>query len=174
VRDVNLETDMKDLLEIYNYYVSDTIVTFDLSLASDTHFESKLCQGHPFFVLLVNDKVCGYAYTSPFRAKPAYNLTCELSIYLHKDFGGRGFGQLSLSNFLKNYNIHFHNRLLMEELLDKLKSLKFHSVVGGISLPNEKSVKLHERNGFEKVAHFREVGFKFGNYIDVAFYERIL
>jgi phosphinothricin acetyltransferase len=64
--------------------------------------------------------------------------------------------------------------LLYESLLDEIRKGDFHAVIGGISLPNDASVRLHEKFGFEKVAHFREVGRKFGRWIDVGYWQLLI
>ncbi|KAJ2992696.1 hypothetical protein HDV02_002895 [Globomyces sp. JEL0801] len=156
IRPYNPAIDTKSLLEIYNYYVKETIVTFDLEPANATHFESKISTNHPFIVVVEDNVICGYAYSSSWRTKPAYNSTAELSIYLHKDHVGKGYGSLLLQN-----------------LIERLDG-KFHAIIGGIALPNHPSVKLFEKFGFEKVAHFKQVGYKFEKYIDVGFYQRLV
>lgn len=156
IRNYNPVTDTTRLLEIYNHYVKESIVTFDLEAAQPSHFEAKVSNNHPFIVLEVDQIVCGYAYSSMFRSKRAFDCTAEISIYLHKDHLGNGYGSMLLKN-----------------LLDRMKG-KFHTVVAGLSLPNPSSVRLHQKFGFEKVAHFKRVGFKFNKYIDVAFYQLVL
>jgi phosphinothricin acetyltransferase len=81
----------------------------------------------------------------------------ESTIYLRPDLIGKGAG-----------------RILYEDLISKLRNLSLHTVIGGIALPNESSVALHERLGFLKVAHFKEVGWKFDQWIDVGYWELIL
>src|SRR5690606_4691345 len=94
-----------------------------------------------------NGAVLGYAYSGIFRARVAYRYTTEGSVYVHIDHFGKGIG-----------------KTLYAALLPILKKQGFHSVIGGLTLPNEASVKLHEHFGFKKVAEFKESGFKFGQW----------
>ena len=98
----------------------------------------------------------GYAYAAPWRARAAYRHSVETSIYLAPGAGGRGLGAR-----------------LYRALFAALPS-HVHAAIGGVSLPNPASVALHERLGFRKVAHFREVGRKFGRWIDVGYWQRLL
>ena len=151
---------MPRLLEIYNYYVEQTHITFDTNLVSlDTRrawFEDFSTEGpYRLFVAEANGHVSGYASSREFRVKPAYARSVETSIYLGPDECGAGSGSA-----------------LYARLLDVLKDeATVHRAYGGVSLPNEASIALHERFGFERVATFSEVGFKFGRYWDVAWFE---
>ena len=81
----------------------------------------------------------------------------EISVYIQNEMVGKGYG-----------------KALCAELLDALKKSGCHAVIGGVALPNEASIALHEHFGFGKVAHFSEVGFKFGRWVDVAYWQKIL
>jgi phosphinothricin acetyltransferase len=102
-------------------------------------------------------RVVGYAYATRWRARAAYRYSSEITVYLAHDVGGRGIGTL-----------------LYGRLFPLLEARGLHAIMGGIALPNEASVRLHERFGMRKVAHFHEVGFKFGRWIDVGFWQRVL
>ena len=110
--------------------------------------------GLPWLVLEVDGSIAGYAYATRWRVRPAYRSSVESSIYLDPAFAGRGLG-----------------RLLYGALLDELRRRELHLVIGGIALPNENSIALHEKLGFRKVAHFSEVGMKFGRWTDVGYWE---
>ena len=101
--------------------------------------------------------VVGYAYAGPWRTRAAYRFAVETTVYLDRNRTGHGLG-----------------RALYGRLLADLRELGFRCAMGGIALPNDASVALHERMGFVKVAHFREVGFKFNRWIDVAYWQRAL
>lgn len=151
------ETDIEQLLEIYNYYVLNTVVTFDIEPLSLVSFEKKLThinKDYPFFVYEENNEILGYAYASKWRLKAAYNKTVETTVYLKDGYGGRQIGSK-----------------LYKTLLDRLKDLEYHVVLGGLTLPNDASVKLHEKFGFEQVSHFKEVGKKFDTWLDVGFWQ---
>ncbi|PKQ46967.1 GNAT family N-acetyltransferase [Confluentibacter flavum] len=156
IRDVNIQ-DAKQIVDIYNYYVLNSIVTLDLVPFSTQDFEEKIktiSNQFPFIVYEENNVLLGYAYANTFRTKPAYNNTVELTIYLKYDELGKQIGK-------KMYS----------ELLDQLKKQNYHVVIGGLTLPNDASIKLHENLGFEKVAHFKEVGYKFNKWHDVGFWQ---
>ena len=101
--------------------------------------------------------ILGYATSSPFRPKAAYATSVETSIYLAPDAGGRGIGTL-----------------LYKQLFDALATQDVHRAYAGITLPNEASVRIHERFGFRRIGVYEEVGRKFGRYYDVAWFEKRL
>ena len=153
-------TDAPALAGIYNFYIENSHSTFEIREVSISEMEGRLMKtqesGYPFFVAVHEDEIVGYAYGSPFRPREAYRHSVEVSVYIRNGNEGQGIGTR-----------------LYEVLLDKLLDLGFHSIIAGISLPNEASIKLHERFGFEKVAHFHEVGNKFGRWIDVEYWQLI-
>ena len=156
VRAVTIE-DAKQLVDIYNYYVLNTIVTFDDVVFNVGAFKDKIetiCRTYPFIVFEENNIVLGYAYANKWREKPAYKHTVESTVYLHYEAHGKQIGTK-----------------LYTELLKQLKEQNYHAVIGGLTLPNEASVKLHEKFGFKQVAHFKEVGLKFGKWLDVGFWQ---
>ena len=152
--------DAKQLVDIYNYYVLNSIVTFD-DIPFDTNaFEDRIravSSKFPFFVFEDNGEILGYAYANTWRLKHAYKHTVESTIYLKHTATGKQIGTK-----------------LYTHLLDELKKQNYHSVIGGISLPNEENVLFHEKLGFKKVAHFNEAGLKFNNWVDVAFWQLTL
>jgi L-amino acid N-acyltransferase YncA len=111
----------------------------------------------PWLVAEREGTVAGYAYATPWRTRPAYRFSAELTVYVAPDQGGRGLGSA-----------------LYARLLAAARDRGLHAVMGGIALPNEASVRLHEKLGFEKVAHFREAGFKFGRWVDVGYWQLLL
>jgi len=156
IRNVQIE-DAQQLLDIYNYFVVNTVITFDLEALSLDAFKEKITTvstDYPFIVYEENSEILGYAYGSKFRPKPAYNNTVESTVYLKHGAQGKQIGS-------KLYN----------ELLFLLKQKNVHVVLGVLTLPNEASVKLHEKFGFKEVAHLKEVGLKFGEWQDVGFWQ---
>jgi len=155
--------DLPRLLEIYNHYVEHTHITFDIKLASlearEIWFEA-FSEVGPYRLLVAdsNGHVGGYASSREFRVKPAYVPSVEMSIYLGPDDCGSGIGYALYTGLLAE---------LEEEPT-------VHRAYGGVALPNEASIALHQRLGFERVGTFSEVGFKFGRYWDVAWFERAL
>ena len=159
IREVKIE-DAKQLVDIYNYYVLNTVVTFDDVPFLVEAFEEKITtisSNYPFIVFEENNKILGYAYTNKWREKPAYKHTVEVTIYLSSNAVGKQIGSK-----------------LYTELLNQLKNHNYHVIVGGLTLPNEASVKLHEKFGFKQVAHFKEVGHKFNTWLDVGFWQLTL
>ena len=156
IRNVQIE-DAQQLLDIYNYYVVNTVVTFDLEPLSLDVFKERITtvsSDYPFLVYEENSEILGYAYGSKFRPKPAYNNTVESTVYLKHGYQGKQIGSK-----------------LYEELLYLLKQKNTHVVLGVLTLPNQASVKLHEKFGFKEVAHLKEVGLKFGEWQDVGFWQ---
>ena len=156
IRNVQIE-DAQELLDIYNYYVVNTVITFDLEALSVDAFKEKITtvsSDYPFLVYEENSEILGYAYGSKFRPKPAYNNTVESTVYLKHGYQGKQIGSK-----------------LYEELLYLLKQKNTHVVLGVLTLPNQASVKLHEKFGFKEVAHLKEVGLKFGEWQDVGFWQ---
>ena len=148
------------IASIYNYYVENTIVTFEENLVSIGEMERRIKQislNYPFLVIEKGNVALGYAYATPWKDRSAYRFSAEVSVYLHPNEIGKGYGQL-----------------IFKELLNQLKETKAHALVGGIALPNDASIALHEKFGFKKIAQFEQVGFKFGQWIDVAYWELIL
>lgn len=153
--------DLPRLLEIYNHYVTHTHVTFDtepLSLPERRVWFDAFAKEGPYrlFVVEAGAGVSGYASSREFRNKPAYIRSVETSIYLAPEAAGSGLGSALYSQLL--------GTLAEEETV--------HRAYGGIALPNDASIALHRRFGFKPVATFSEVGFKFGRYWDVAWFER--
>jgi phosphinothricin acetyltransferase len=159
IREVTIK-DAEALVNIYNYYVINSSVTLDLFPFSIRDFEEKIktiSKDFPFIVYEVKNEVLGYAYANTFRTKPAYNNTVELTVYIKHAELGKQIG-----------------KQLYSELLQQLKRKGYHAAIGGSTLPNDRSVKLHETFGFKKVAHFKEVGYKFDKWHDVGFWQLTL
>jgi phosphinothricin acetyltransferase len=154
------EPDLEKLNNIYNQYVKDTHYTFDIEpMTIEARREWFSHYGpsgrHRLLVALSDDALVGFACSSMFRPRPAYQTSVETTIYLAPDAVGHGAGTM-----------------LYSELFRSLASEDIHRAYAGISLPNPASIALHERFGFKRVAHFTEQGRKFGRYWDVAWYEK--
>ena len=148
------------LCKIYNHYVRDTVVTFDLEEKDEEYFKdeiSQLSKEFPYQVAVHGDIVLGYAYAKAWKRRSAYKNTVESTIYMSPEYTSKGIG----------YHLYLN-------LVEQLKKKGVHSIIAGISLPNVTSVRLHEKVSFHKVAHFREVGFKFNKWIDVGYWELLL
>jgi phosphinothricin acetyltransferase len=157
-----IRADLPRLTEIYNHYVIHTPITFDLEPYTVERraawFEQFAPAGrYRLLVAEVDGLVVGYAGTTRFRVKPAYDTTVETTVYSSAETVGKGIG-----------------RKLYTALFDALVDENIHRIVGGYTLPNSASARLHETFGFKRVGVFSEVGFKFGKYWDVAWTERPL
>ena len=155
--------DLPGIVDIYNHYVEHTPATFDTltftPLQKRDWFEGYSPQG-PYRLLVAerSGELLGYASSSRFKSRDAYRTSAETTIYLRPDKAGRGVG-----------------KALYGELIERLiKDTRLHRAYGGIALPNDASVALHESLGFHLAGTYREVGYKFGRYWDVAWYERNL
>lgn len=153
-------SDAKAIVEIYNYYILNTVVTFEESALSIGEMQTRITAkdpNMPWMVYEIENQVIGYAYASNWKHRSAYNLSLESTIYLDPKASDKGFGTK-----------------LYGALIKQLEHQKFHAIIGGISLPNEASIRLHEKLGFKKVAHFKEVGFKFNKWVDVGYWELLV
>ena len=160
IRDVTL-ADAARIAEIYNYYIDETIVTFEYDRVTEDDIRQRIQKvqkkGFPYFVYEQDGKVIGYAYLNNWRERVAYDITLETSVYLHCNLIGGGIGSI-----------------LYQELIDRARKINIHSLIGVISLPNEQSQKLHRKFNFDLIGNFRESGVKFNKLIDVEFWQLIL
>ena len=149
--------DAERIAEIYNWYVLNTIITFETDVVSPQEMTKRIQENfinHDWLVGEVNQKVVGYAYYGPFRARAAYNHTVESTIYLSQGSMGKGFG-----------------RTLYAQLLQSVKDRGFREAIGVIALPNPQSIALHRAMGFAEVGVLKRVGYKFERYIDVGLWQ---
>ena len=153
--------DAQAIADIYNHYVTNTIVTFEESPVSLEGVTSRMAEvaatTFPWLVAEADGRVTGYAYASKWKGRCAYRFSSEITVYVDQTCGGRGIGSA-----------------LYRELFAALRVRGIHAVLAGIALPNPASVALHEKFGLEKVAHMREVGYKFDQWIDVGYWHRLL
>lgn len=153
--------DAEAVARIYNYFVRGTVATFEERIVSAAEMSDRLAevQGASFPWLIAEDagEVVGYAYAAAWKARSAYRFSAEVSVYVGHGRARRGIGSS-----------------LYRELLPRLQERGIHVAVGVIGLPNPASIGLHEKFGFRKAAHLREVGFKFDRWIDVGYWQKIL
>ena len=146
---------------IYNHYIRETVVTFEEQEVSTQDMAGRIerltVASMPWLVAEHAGSIIGYAYAGAWHSRSAYRYSTESTVYLDHDHTGKGTGTR-----------------LYEALLAILRTKSLHVVIGGIALPNPASVALHERLGFVKVAHFPEVGFKFGRWVDVGYWQASL
>jgi L-amino acid N-acyltransferase YncA len=153
--------DVPATLEIYNHAVLYTTASYDLEPVSlETRlewFDRKREADWPVLVIEDGTGVMGWATYGPFREKHGYAGTVEHSVYIRDGLRGRGLG-----------------RALMTALIEDARAAGFHVMVGGVDAANADSLAFHARLGFVQVAHFRQVGRKFGRWLDLAFMQRHL
>lgn len=145
--------DASTLLRIYNHAVLETTATLDAeprTLEQQSRWMAERSGGHVVIVLEIAGTVVGFASLSPFKERAAYRPTVENSVYLDVDHQGRGLG-----------------RVLMTELIERARMFGFHSVIARIAEGNPASIALHRSFGYEVVGVEREVGRKFGRWLDV-------
>ncbi len=156
IRDVDLK-DAKAIADIYNYYIDNTIVTFEENTVCEEEMIERIKSHNPDLPWIVyeeNKQIYGYAYVSEWKSRSAYKYSVESSVYLNHTKLGKGIGAK-----------------LYKKLLSQIKKKNIHIIIAVISLPNEASVKLHEKLGFQKVGQFKEVGYKFEKWIDVEYWQ---
>jgi phosphinothricin acetyltransferase len=159
IRSVN-PADASGICNIYNQYVVSTAITFEENPVSVIEMESRIkdtLPNYPWLVYEENGIILGYTYAHKWKERSAYRYSVETGIYLDAECKGKGIGTL-----------------LKGELLKVLKKKSIHAVICGIALPNQASIALCEKFGFEKVAHFKNVGFKMNKWIDVGYWQLIL
>lgn len=149
--------DAAGVAAVYAPVVRETSISFELEAPDALEMGRRMAAilaRTPWLVAEAQGTIAGYAYAGPFRARPAYQWTTETTVYLDPAFRGRGVGTA-----------------LYVALLEALRALGYRSAVGGVTLPNDGSVALHERLGFRPVGVFRAAGFKFGAWHDVGFWQ---
>jgi phosphinothricin acetyltransferase len=153
------ERDLEQINEIYNHYVRETPITFDIDEvtmgARREWFAHYSTEGRYRLLVADEDSVLAYATSSQLMTRKAYETSVMTSVYCAADAMGRGIGSM-----------------LYASLFESLEGEDVHRAYGGITIPNPASVALHERFGFRQVAYFTEQGRKFDKYWDVAWFEK--
>ena len=154
IRDV-LPEDAERIQEIYSPYVADTTISFEITVPDKSEMqiriEKALSNGFPYIVAEnENGTVVGYAYADRFGEREAYRYSFTISIYLDMEVQSKGIGQK-----------------LYDELEKRMKKMGIVQVVSAITGRNEKSLKFHEKNGFIKIGHFSNIGYKMGEWHDI-------
>jgi len=152
--------DAEAIAAIYNYYIAETTATFEEEPVTIAEIETRIREtlgALPWVVAEIDGRVVAYAYASRWKSRCAYRFAVESTVYVDRAHPRKGLGTL-----------------LYRELIEQLRACGMHSVLAGITLPNNPSVALHEKMGFQKVGQFREVGWKFNRWIDVGYWELFL
>jgi phosphinothricin acetyltransferase len=160
IRDA-LEKDFEAITAIYNeVLLHSTAIYSDVPATVAERaalWQARNQQNYPTLVACEDDVITGFASFGDFRSWPGYRFTVEHSVHIHSSFRGRGTGSA-----------------LLQALIPRAAALGKHVMIGGIDAENAASLRFHERLGFTRVAHFREVGFKFGRYLDLVFVQRLI
>jgi len=153
--------DAEAIARIYNYYIHDTVITFEEESVSAQVMATRVAEVQglslPWLVAEVDNALVGYAYATKWKVRSAYRYSVETTVYLEHGCEGHGIGTI-----------------LYSKLLSILRETGIHVAIGGAALPNGASAALHEKLGFENVATFRQVGFKHGKWVDVAYWQLVL
>jgi L-amino acid N-acyltransferase YncA len=150
--------DAAAIASIYNHYIETSIATFEEEAVAAEDMQGRLARvsdaGYAWLVAEGETGLLGYAYSGQWNPRSAYRYSVETTVYVVSGAGAMGVGTL-----------------LYSELFSLLRAANYRVAMAGISLPNDASVALHEKFGMEKVAHFKEVGYKFGRWIDVGYWQ---
>lgn len=156
-----ISEDAPKLADIYNHYIENTVITFEEScIDSDEmikRIEAVTEQNLPWLIIEENNLILGYAYASPWKARSAYRFSVEATVYLSPNEHNKGLGTQ-----------------LYQALFEELKRKPIHTIIGGITLPNPASIALHEKLGMHQVAHFKQVGKKFDQWLDTGYWQLTL
>jgi L-amino acid N-acyltransferase YncA len=160
IRDAQ-ESDLPAILDIYNEVILNTTAVYSeqphtLQMRKDWYLD-RVNNNFPVFVAIIDDNIAGFCSFGHFRAWPCYRYTAELSIYVETSHRGKGV-----------------SKLMLQSLIERAQQMNIHALLAGISADNEISISLHRSFGFAEVAHFKEVGYKFGRWLDLKFLELIL
>jgi L-amino acid N-acyltransferase len=157
-----IPADLPAITDIYNDVIATSAAVYSFSPTTlgerQAWLEARLAAGFPVLVATATEVVVGFASFGEFRgAWPGYRYSVEHSVHVHKEFRGRGIGGS-----------------LVSALFPLASAMGKHVMLGGIDAANASSLRMHERLGFQQVAHFREVGRKFGGWLDLVFVQRFL
>lgn len=153
-------TDAQAIADIYNEYIQNSVISFETEAVSLSAMQRRIediSSQYPYWVYEEEGKVLGYCYAHGWKERAAYRHTFETTIYLDTASRSKGIGSQ-----------------LLQHLIDECRKAGAHVLVACIVADNEMSIRLHEKFGFQRVAHFRQVGMKFGRWLDVVDYQLTL
>jgi phosphinothricin acetyltransferase len=153
-------SDAPRICEIYNHYVRETVITFEEKDVSEQEMARRIedvTHQYPWLVWEQSGSIAGYAYATAWKARSAYRFSVESTVYIAPNCTRRGGGMQ-----------------LYRALVAELRRRNVHTVIGGIALPNEASIALHEKLGFAEIGRFKDVGWKLGRWVDVGYWQLIL
>lgn len=154
------ESDIPLLINIYNHFVMHTTASFHTEPVAIPEFMESVVHPNPryqTYVITLDGNLQGYVQVMPHKKKQAYNTTGEVTIYLHPECVGKGIGTAAIQHI---------------EAVAKERG--FHSLIATICADNKPSIHSFSKNGYTQCAHFREVGFKWGKFLDIVTYQKII
>lgn len=159
--------DAKELLSIYDYYVKNTAITFELITPSEKEFKKRIKnikKNYPYIILKDDDKIVGYAYSNVFKGREAYKYSTEVTIYLDHNLKGKGYG-----------------KILYSELEKRLKEKGIKNLYACIASPiqideylNNNSEEFHNHIGYKRIGLFTKCGYKFNTWYNMIWMEKII
>ena len=147
------ESDLTIINDIYNHYVLRSTCTYQEvpeTIERRRQWFSEHREKHPVTVAMLDGRVVGWGALSPFHSRSAFRHTIESSVYVHHEFHRKGIGAA-----------------LLKDLIERAKTIGHHTIIAAIDSEQQPSLILHQRFGFERVAHMKELGYKFGRWLDV-------
>jgi len=159
IRDIRQE-DVHAIVDIYAPYIRDGWTSFEEEVPDAEEMWERIeyyTDKYPWLVAELNNEVVGYAYANAYRTRPAYRWTAEVSVYVLPEWHGRGIAGL-----------------LYDSTLGLLQAQNIRQVLAGVTLPNPKSEGFHKKKGFAEIGVYTDVGFKFGKWHSVKWYEKTL
>ena len=151
---------LDEVLQIYNYYVVNTTATFHSGQLTTDEMRKLVffdCKKYKTFVICKDSNVCGYVLITQHKKRESYDGTAEVTIYLKPDYIGKGLGSIAIK-FIEGY----------------AKQQGLHVLVATICGQNEASIRLFKNNGYMQCAHYKEVGKKFGQLLDIVAFQKII
>lgn len=146
--------------EIYNYYIKNTTASFHIQPLSLEEMRRIVFYNDPrfkTFVILIGEQLCGYCILARYKERDAYSITAEATLYLQPEFTRKGIGSSALK-FLET----------------QARRNGFHSIIGVVCGENTASIRLFEKNDYTKCAHYKEIGKKFGRFLDIVEFQKLL
>jgi L-amino acid N-acyltransferase YncA len=150
-------SDYGSILQIYSPFITDTVITFEYEVPAIEEFEKRIAniqKKYPYLVCEINNNIVGYAYASRYREREAYDWSVDFSVYINPLYHGKRIG-----------------KALYFSLFEMLKLQGYYNAYAGVTIPNIKSEGLHEAFGFNPIGIYQRVGYKFGSWHDVKWYE---
>ena len=174
-------SDIPQILQIYEYYILNSHVTFEEEVPTLMEFTERVNDIHkkyPFLVFVENEKVLGYSYANLFRTRNAYRFTTEVcKCKKISDYTNLFINWKIIFRWLYVDKNHFGKKIgsnLYAKLLSILKEQGYHSAIGCLAVPNDSSIKLHKNFGFKNCGNFEETGYKFNQWYSTEFWQLML